>query len=387
MQTDVLIVGAGPYGVAVAEELYAQGTDFVIVGHPFALWYDHTLDCMFLRSDRQASQIHNPDDRYDFVEWLAKTGEGAALVDDRVPVAVYRRYLDDVTALLPYPIERQLVTALARHGEGFRATLEDGTTVESRVAVIATGIGTHRHVPEEVAALDDRWVLHSWDTDAIQEIEDKHVLVIGSGQSGAETARSLRLGENRVTWVLRHDPFWFSEPLRLPPRLFKLAMKGSAAFYRLPLGIRQMLSGAVFRTTITPGLKPVYEDPEVRTLIADAAGLRLSSRDDGVHSALTGVTYDLVVSATGFRCSATGLPFLDQDLATELDKATVKSPGQAGIAAPRLDTNFSTRVPNLFMLGGIAEGSYGPAQRFILGSRQAAPRIARAVQQSFAAAA
>src|SRR5438132_263722 len=39
--TDVLIVGAGPYGISLSYELHRRGIPFEVVGHPFSLWRRH----------------------------------------------------------------------------------------------------------------------------------------------------------------------------------------------------------------------------------------------------------------------------------------------------------------------------------------------------------
>lgn len=87
---------------------------------------------------------------------------------------------------------------------------------------------------------------------------------------------------------------------------------------------------------------------------------------EAVVSSLTGERYDRVISATGYRYSVAGLPFLGPRLRAEL--------GDDG-AAPAIDRGFATRAPGLYLAGGIAEGTFGPAQRFILGSWHAARRI------------
>ena len=66
----VLIIGAGPYGIAVAQELWHRGLEPVVVGVPFNTWHRHTLDIMDLRSDPRGSSVFSPDNRYDFPSYL-----------------------------------------------------------------------------------------------------------------------------------------------------------------------------------------------------------------------------------------------------------------------------------------------------------------------------
>jgi flavin-dependent dehydrogenase len=48
--TSLLVVGAGPYGLAVAARARERGIDTVVVGHPLGFWTGHMPAGMFLRS-------------------------------------------------------------------------------------------------------------------------------------------------------------------------------------------------------------------------------------------------------------------------------------------------------------------------------------------------
>jgi hypothetical protein len=44
VKAEVLVIGAGPYGFAVAGELARRGVNAVAAGSPFATWHAHTFD-------------------------------------------------------------------------------------------------------------------------------------------------------------------------------------------------------------------------------------------------------------------------------------------------------------------------------------------------------
>lgn len=375
METEVLIVGAGPYGVGIAQELWHRGIRFAIVGEPFELWFRHTLDVMLLRSDHRASDLYSRDGRYSFPRFLdeEENGRGGG-GGGRTPVDTFRRYLRRVMAELPFPVRRARVTRLERPaGEGgpFLARCDDGAEIAARAAVLATGGGDHLHLPPELARLPAARVLHSWRTEAIQTLAGRRVLVVGGGQSAAESVDALRRA-NAVTWAYRTRPVFFSEPLRLPTPLFKALLAVSPAFFHLPPAVHRQLARAFFRPTITPNLRAVFRDPAVRALHADAETLALTPRGEILTSPLAG-EIDNVVAATGFRYTLAGLPFLAESLRHRLGGPE---------AAPALDRDFQTAVPGLYLAGGIAQGAFGPAQRFILGSWHAARRIGRALAET-----
>ena len=370
METQVLVVGAGPYGVGIAQALWERGLEVVVVGKPFELWYHHTLDAMDLRSDLNASEIYSRDGRYRLADFAETHGE--APLPARLPVAIYRRYLRWVEGRLPFSLETTRVKTLERIEGRFVADLDDGRQITAAAAVVATGLGGHQHVPEALAELPRERRAHSWDTEAIQEIEGSRVLVVGGGQSAAESVDCLRRRSNEVTWTLRHPPEFFSEPLRLPTPLFKLVLRGSALLYRLPGPLLTVVSRMIFKTTITPTMRPAWDDPGVEKELAAAEDLGLEVATDGtVYSRRLDRSFDHVVSATGFRFSLAGLPFLGPEVASRLE---------LGEGFPPLDRSFQTRVPDLFLAGGIAEGTFGPAQRFIMGSWPAAYQIANALE-------
>ena len=47
---DVLVIGAGPYGLATAAAARAAGLDTVVVGRPMGFWREHMPPGMYLRS-------------------------------------------------------------------------------------------------------------------------------------------------------------------------------------------------------------------------------------------------------------------------------------------------------------------------------------------------
>jgi len=49
-QTDLLVIGAGPYALSAAAFARDNGIDAHVVGHPMAFWREHMPADMFLRS-------------------------------------------------------------------------------------------------------------------------------------------------------------------------------------------------------------------------------------------------------------------------------------------------------------------------------------------------
>jgi len=366
--TEVLVVGAGPYGIGVAQELWSRGCESLVVGDPFATWREHTPDAMLLRSDPKASGIYAPDQRYDFPGYLRRGGPPPR---GPIPVTRFREYLEWVVEEAPFALQRDLVVRLARTERGFAADLAAGGRLEARKVVLATGLGGHTFRPAALAALPPERVLHSWQVPEVQALAGERVLVVGGGQSAAEAVDDLR-HRNRESWLLRRPPFFFREPLRVPSPLFKTFLAAYGALYLLPPAVLRRLSAAIFRTTISPYLARAWNDPAVERLEADVEALGLGFAGGEIQSAAGG-RWDRVVAATGYRTRVDGLPYLSEELAAELG-------GPEAVPAP--DARFESAVPGLFLVGCLAEKTWGPAMRFILGSRQAARAIGRVLRPS-----
>ena len=57
---DVVMIGAGPYGLACTAHLRAVGADVHTLGEPMELWERQMPIGMFLRSSWEASSISDP---------------------------------------------------------------------------------------------------------------------------------------------------------------------------------------------------------------------------------------------------------------------------------------------------------------------------------------
>src|ERR1051325_8965346 len=81
---EIVIVGAGPYGLSISAHLRALGVSFRIFGSPMNTWRDHMPKGMFLKSDGFASNISDPEREFPLKEFCRQKG---ILYDDtRIPV-------------------------------------------------------------------------------------------------------------------------------------------------------------------------------------------------------------------------------------------------------------------------------------------------------------
>src|SRR4051794_37489407 len=129
---ELLVIGAGPYGLAVSAHARHSGIDTVTLGAPMGFWHDHMPADMFLRS---GPDWHlDASGRHTFEAYLAERRITPAEVDP-IPISVYLEYADWFTGQKGLPVEDVRVRRL-RRGNG-RVGAEPG----GGGAIPAGGVG------------------------------------------------------------------------------------------------------------------------------------------------------------------------------------------------------------------------------------------------------
>lgn len=354
LKTKTLIIGAGPYGIGLANELSSRGEEFMITGPYMDLWFNHTPPQMRLRSEIKTSSLYHPQGLFDFSNFLASEKvdpDGFASID------LFRDYLLWCKERLSYSVQEERAVSVElvskkeelSSGPGelrFRTTLSSGAVIDSQNVSVAVGLGTHRHIPEEFSHLKN--VVHSYDVEKYGGVSNQDVVVIGAGQSAFEAAELLERNQNRVSFFYRHKPHFMNQPVYVPQFFFEWMLRSPGWFSRLGAPLRRMVKRIVSRSTATRNYKELFE----KTL---RAGF------DELSSA------GLVVAATGFLPRMGDLKFLSPEILSQV---------KVDFGAPALGRNFESSLAGLYFLGPITENRFGPVMRFIIGSHYASVAVA-----------
>lgn len=180
LQTDTLIVGAGPAGLAIAGRLQKQNTPFLLLekaGHVAASWHQH-YDRLCLHTVKEHSNLPFADMPANYPTYVKRLDM----------IAYWKEYLKKMNIV---PLFGQNVSNIKRSGDLWETTT-DTHVFQSRHVVVATG---YNRVPLEPA-----WeglqqfkgpVLHSSAYRNAKPFAGKKVLIVGMGNTGAELAIDL----------------------------------------------------------------------------------------------------------------------------------------------------------------------------------------------------
>ncbi|AUX26456.1 hypothetical protein SOCEGT47_070250 [Sorangium cellulosum] len=345
-ESHVLVIGAGPSGLAVGACLREQGIPFLLLEQSDAVgaaWRRH-YDRLHLHTVKRLSAL---------------------------PGQPWPKYAP------PYPSRRQMIEYLQRYAERFRLEPRFGAEVvrahregsrwvtrtragefKGHALVVATGYNRVPNVPAWPG--QERFggpVLHSSAYRSGAAFRGQRVLVVGAGNSGSEIAMDLwehgaeaTLSARSGIHVIPRDPF------KLPAQLNALALYGG-----LPLSVADRLATAVLSRAVGDlsrlGIRPPAVGPGFRAVkegriplidngtialirqgkIRVVPGPRAFTETGVVFTDERELPFDAVVLATGYRA---GLDDFLEDAARYTDERGY--PRWHGAPAP---------APGLFFVG------------------------------------
>ncbi|USQ88419.1 lysine N(6)-hydroxylase/L-ornithine N(5)-oxygenase family protein [Streptomyces phaeoluteigriseus] len=387
---DLLVVGAGPYGLSIASHAAAAGLSLRVFGRPMASWRDHMPAGMYLKSEPWASNLSDPARRCRLDTYCATRGVRARH-GEPIPVEMFAEYgLWFARNAVPGVDERTVTRIVSRTG-GFEAVTEDGEVVAARTVALAVGVMPFVEMPSPLRALPRHLVTHSSHHDDLSRFGGRDVTVIGGGQAALETAALLAEQGTRVRVLARADRLRWNDvppPCRRPWwRSARAPHSGLGCgwrnwFYaerpglyrRLPEPTRARIAstalgpaGAWWVRDRVENAVPVRLGQEVTAARAVPGGVRLEVR--GASSVET----EHVIAATGFRASRDRLGLLADELRGAL--------AAVGDGSPEVGRDFESSYPGLFLAGLVTASGFGPAMRFVHGATFTAGTLVRGVRR------
>jgi cation diffusion facilitator CzcD-associated flavoprotein CzcO len=382
LQTELLIVGAGPFGLAMAAEAQTLGIDHLVLGEPMSFWRKHMPVGTVLRS---ACDWHlDPSDRDTLESFLKTRGQTPADVEP-LSLAVYLDYAHWFQARKGIVCRNAQVVRLDQCEGGFRAQLGDGDELRAEQVLLALGYANFAHVPPELAAMiPAARRSHSCDCYQPGRFAGLRVLVVGGRQSAFETSVLLaEAGAAEVHICHRHDTpaFTRSDWSWVNPMLERMAEQ-PGWLRELPPEERDRLNSrfrAEGRLKLESWLAPRLQHPAIH--IRPDTSIEQAEESASALQVLlsTGVQLEVdhVLFATGYKVDLQRVPLLAAgDLLNRI---------QTRDGFPVLDTLLQTSVPGLYMTSLPAARDFGLFFAFTCSVRTSAQIIGRALQQDRAA--
>lgn len=383
---DVVVIGAGPYGLSTSAHLLGQGLRVASFGKPIQFWSEQMPQGMRLRSYWWATSLSDPHRKYGIAHYF-QIQERKGI--DPLPVETFIDYGLWFQRQAVPDLDETFVTNVERKGGRFLVTLTDGRMVESATVVMAPGLQFYMYHPVEYKSLSPELVSHTADHHRLNQFNGKRVVVIGGGQSALENAALLHEIGADVQLIARRTIDWipvansttpaFIKNLRAPKAgmgsgwLNLLLEKYPYTFQRLPTSTKDYIlltrhgpAGSSWLRKRIEGKVTLHEMQRVDKVEEASGGVRLTLSDNKT------LQVDHVILGTGYRADIRRLPMLHSSLVTELN--TYKG-------SPILNTKFESNVPGLYFIGFTAARSFGPFYRFVVGADAAARRVTSAVVQ------
>ncbi|MEU3250129.1 FAD-dependent oxidoreductase [Streptomyces sp. NPDC006997] len=404
---DLLVVGAGPYGLSVAAHAASAGLSLKVLGRPMASWRDHMPRGMFLKSEPWASNLSDPERRWRLDAYCADRGT-TARHGEPVPVETFTEYgLWFARHAVP-DVDERAVTRLAPCAGGFEAVLDDGSAVAARTVVLAVGVMPFAEVPTALRGLPPDLVSHSGDHADLGPLRGRDVTVVGAGQAALETAALLAEQGTRVRILARADRLcWNDVPPPRPRPWWRSVRAPHTALgrgwrnwlYAERPGLVHLLPGATRARIAATALGPagawwvrdrvepsveVHLGHRVAAASPEPGGVRLEVVRHRPGAGACGepawsLQTEHVIAATGFRATADRLT----PLTAELRGSLLRLPD----GSPAVGRDFESSYPGLFLAGLVTAGAFGPAMRFVHGTAFTAPTLVRGVRRRLAAGA
>lgn len=377
-ETELLVVGAGPYGLGIAAYARTLGLDPLLVGRSMAFWREEMPRGMFLRSSWDWH--YDPHGVHTIEAWMRVTGRTKESLDP-FPLADYLEFalwFEQVAGLRPFDLAIQRLDL--RPDGRFDAVFADGSIVTAKSVTLALGFARFASVPDELqTVLPAENVEHTAHYVDFSDAPGKRYAIIGGRQSAYEwTALLHEAGAASIDVIHRHrtprfapaDWSWTApvvERIAASPQWYREldeAQKRKVAF-------RLWLEG---RAKLEPWLSPRLAHPNVHSRPGRSIAGSVVEPGGAISLALDNgdtLEVDKVVLATGYRTNIANVPMLVAGNVFEQLEAVG--------GAPVLDTTFQTSVPGLYATSMMATHDFGPLFAFTVAVRASARVVGDAI--------
>jgi putative flavoprotein involved in K+ transport len=363
---DVIVVGAGAAGLGTAAELRRLGLDALVLerGEGPATSWRGRYDGLHLHTIRSLSALPGAPIPHSEGRWVSRDG--------------YVRYLERFA--IDNALRTQTATTVTRidSADGGWRIATSGGDLDADAVVVATGMSNVPFVPDWPGRSSfRRELIHSAGYRSAEPFRRRDILVVGSGNSGAEIATQLADGgATRVRLAVRTPPqIARRDRAGVPAQVLGLALS------RLPVRAGDALGLALRRLSIPDLSEFGLPRPAIGPASSFRATRQIPILDVGFVDAVRGRRVEIVAAVESFTSDAVVLA----------DGSTIEP--DAVIAATGFRPGLEPLVGHLGVLdahglpAGHVAGLYFVGMRVVLGGGlrdvgRSARNVARAISRS-----
>lgn len=370
---DLIIIGAGPYGLAAAAEARKEKLDYLLIGRPMNFWLKSMPGFMLLRSPFIASSIYSPDSSLSLKNYYRETGREIQRRKP-VPLAIYLKYIDWYVKKAGLHIREEEVVHISREGSAaFTVTTGTGEILRAKTVIMAVGNPSFATIPEQLRGVERKYFSHTVDLPEFSSLAKKKVLVVGGGQSAIEACWGLIQAGAEVELTHRQKKLvWHNIPLRINIPLLHFFVAFPTVLELVPWPVRKLVGDMVSEPTVDKWLRP-----KVESKITEYAGTVISTVEEvpgGVKVLFADgreTVVEHLVLGTGYGVDVKKLSLLDPGIVNTLEIRD---------GYPVISGNLESSIAGLFFTGVLAKGRFGPTFNFIFASPAGAKRVIKGVR-------
>jgi cation diffusion facilitator CzcD-associated flavoprotein CzcO len=358
--TELLIIGAGPFGLAMAAYASHHHIGYLIVGHPMSFWHAHMPQGMYLRS---ACDWHlDPLKIHTIEAYLHSQRLSPADVEplSRDFYLHYVQWFQQQKMIAPLCASVEQLNSSSDAPHVFEAVLADGEIITASNVVLAVGFQYFKNIPTEfVHMIPPGYFSHTCDCVRFDAFQGKRCLIIGGRQSAFEWAALLHEhGAAAIHVSHRHEtPEFRSSDWSWVGPLVEAMVDDPGWFRHLSVQEKQALNQRFWgegRLKLEPWLKPRLDHDTVKIWPTSqpVACRQLPHGELEVQLDVGGrLAVDHIILATGYKVNMANIPFLS--------RGNMLSRLQTSNGYPVLDEHFQSNIPGLFMTSMAAAQDFG----------------------------
>ena len=319
--TELLVIGAGPYGLCIAAHAKDLGLSVAVVGESMAFWKHNMPSGMLLRSGLDwhldASEVHT-------LEAFLEERRIPRTAAKPMPVETFRDYAEWFRECKQINVQPLHVDRVHRVDGQFEAHCDNGETIRARRVVAAPGLAPFTNVPGELSAgLPCDRMAHTATLVDFRRLSGKRCLIVGGRQSAFEwAALMIEQGVELIDLVFRHDtPRFVISDWSFTDAMIDNTMRVRGWFRRLDLSEQEAIHKRFWsmgRLQLEPWLWPRVNKKNVRLWPnSRIAEWRTTSRGT-IEARLdrgNRLSVDHVLFATGYRVDLSRVKYLAENVA------------------------------------------------------------------------